>query len=150
LLVQVPAQALMGLAFEELQHHAVCAAMHPAHPLAKARRVGLEQISRERLVAFNLTGYPEYQRWIAELFAPLQRTPQIIEEHDNLTNLITAIESGRGVAILAQPVKGLATPRLRIRPLNPPPPPLAVGIVYRKRFRSAATDSFIRATKRAK
>jgi DNA-binding transcriptional LysR family regulator len=150
LLVQVPAQALMGLTFEELQHHAVCAVMHPAHPLSKARRVGLEQISRERLVAFNLTDYPEYQRWIAELFAPLQRTPQIIEEHDSLTDLITAIESGRGVAILAQPAKGLATPRLRLRPLSPPPPPLAVGIAYRKKFRSAATDSFISATKRAK
>lgn len=148
--VQVPPKELVGLAFEELQHHPVCAAMRPTHPLAKARHVGLEQISGERLVAFNLTDYPEYQKWIAQLFAPLQRSPKIIEEHDSLTNLITAIESGRGIAILAQPVKGLATPRLRIRPLNPPPPPLAVGIVYRKRFRSAATDSFIRATKRAK
>jgi hypothetical protein len=35
----------MGLAFEELQHHTVYADVHPAHPLAKARLMGLEQIS---------------------------------------------------------------------------------------------------------
>jgi len=150
LLVQVPPQALAGLVFEELQRHLVCVAMHPAHPLARARRVGLEQVTQERLVAFTLADYPEHQAWIAGLFAPLKRPPQVVEEHDSITSLIAAVESGRGVAVIAQPLKGLASPRLKIRPLQPAPPPLGVGIAYCKKFRSAATDNFIAAARRAK
>jgi DNA-binding transcriptional LysR family regulator len=149
LLVQVPPKALAGLVFEELQRHLVCVAMHPAHPLARARRVGLEQVARERLVAFTRADYPEHQAWIADLFAPLKRSPQIVEEHDGITSLIAAVESGRGVAVIAQPLKGLASPRLKIRPLQPAPPPLAVGIAYGKKFRSAATNNFIAAARRA-
>jgi DNA-binding transcriptional LysR family regulator len=150
LLVQVPAKARTGLIFEKLQHQAVCAAMHPAHPLARARKVGLEQVAKERLVAFTRADYPEHQAWIADLFAPLNRSPQIVEEHDSITSLIAAVESGRGVAVVAQPLNGLASPRLKIRPLQPAPPPLGVGIAYCKKFRSAATDNFIAAARRAR
>ena len=150
LLVQVPPKVLAGLVFEELQRHQVCVAMHPAHPLARARRVGLEQVAKERLVAFTLADYPEHQAWIAGLFAPLKRAPQIVEEHGSITSLIAAVESGRGVAVIAQPLKGLASPRLKIRPLQPAPPPLAVGIAYRKKFRAKATDNFIAAANRSK
>ena len=150
LLVQVPAKELVGVAFEELQRHAVCVAAHPAHPLARARRVGLKEVAAEPLVAFTLADYPEHQAWIAGLFAPLNRSPQIVEEHDSITSLLAAVESGRGVAVMAQPHKGLGSPRLKIRPLQPAPPPLAVGIAYRKKFRSTATDNFIDAAMRAK
>jgi len=150
LLVKLSPKALAGLVFEELQRLAVCVALHPAHPLARARRVSLEQVAKERLVAFSLADYPEHQAWIASLFAPLNRSPQIVEEHDSITSLIAAVESGRGIAVIAQPPNGLASPRLKIRPLQPAPPPLAVGIAYSRKFRSAAADHFIEAAKRAK
>lgn len=76
LLVQVSPKALTGLVFEELQRLAVCVALHPAHLLARSRRVGLEQVAKERLVAFTLADYPEHQPWIASLLAPLNRSPQ--------------------------------------------------------------------------
>ena len=149
LLVQVSPKALVGLVFEELQRQPVCVAMHPAHPLARERRVGLEQIAKERLIAFTRTDYPEHQAWIAELLAPLNRSPQIVEEHDSITSLIAAVESGRGVAVIAQPVNGLASPRLKIHLLQPAPPPLAIGIAHCTRFRSKATDNFIDAARLA-
>ena len=149
LLVQVPPKALAGLVFEELQRLAVCVAVHPAHPLARLRRVGLEQVAKEHLIAFTLADYPEHQAWIADLFAPLNRSPQIVEEHDSITSLIAAVESGRGVAVIAQLPNGLASSRLKVRPLQPAPPPLGVGIAYRKRLRSTVTNSFIDAAKRA-
>jgi LysR family transcriptional regulator, benzoate and cis,cis-muconate-responsive activator of ben and cat genes len=150
MMVQVPSKDLKGLVFEELQRHPVCVALHPAHPLARARKVGLEQVSKECLVAFTLADYPEHQAWVAELFAPLKRSPQIVEEHDSITSLIAAVESGRGIAVIAQPLKGLASPRLKILPLQPAPPPLGIGIAYKKEFRSTATDNFIAAVKRVK
>jgi LysR family transcriptional regulator, benzoate and cis,cis-muconate-responsive activator of ben and cat genes len=119
LMVQVPPKTLAGLVFEELQRHAVCVAVHPAHPLARARRVGLKEVAAEHLVTFTLADYPEHQAWITGLFAPLNCLPQIVEEHDSITSLIAAVESGRGVAVIAQPLNGLGSPRLTFRPLQP-------------------------------
>jgi len=150
LLVQVSPKALAGLVFDELQRQPVCLAVHRAHPLARVRRVGLEQVAREHLITFTLADYPEHRAWIADLFEPLNHSPQIVEEHDSITSLIAAVESGRGVALIAQPLNGLGSPRLQIRPLQPAPPPLVVGIAYCKKFRSAATNTFIDAAKRTK
>lgn len=150
LLLQVSPKVLAGFVFEELQRHAVCVAVHPAHPLARARKVGLEQVAKERLIAFTLADYPEHHAWIADLFAPLNRPPQIVEEHESVTSLIAAVEAGRGVALVSQRLDCLAGPRLKIRPLQPAPPPLVVGVAYRKETNSAATTSFIAAAKRAK
>jgi DNA-binding transcriptional LysR family regulator len=150
LLVQVSRNVLAGLAFEELQRHAVCVVMHPAHPLARARRVGLEQVARERLIAFTLADYPEQHAWMAELFASFDRPPQIVEEHDGATSLIAAVEAGRGVAIVSQRFDCLSGPRLKVRPLQPAPAPLIVGIAYRRDHDSVVTKSFVAAAKRAK
>ena len=117
--------------------------MHPAHPLARARKVGLEQIARERLIAFTLADYPEYHAWMAGLFAPWNRAPQIVEEHDSATSLIAAVEAGRGVALVSRRMDCLAGPRLRIRPLQPAPPPLVVGVAYPKGKNPLATDKFV-------
>jgi LysR family transcriptional regulator, benzoate and cis,cis-muconate-responsive activator of ben and cat genes len=149
LLVHVSPKALAGLVFEELQRLTVCVAMHRAHPLARERRVGLKQISKERLIAFTRADYPEHHAWIATLLAPLNGSPQIVEEHDSITSLMAAVESGKGIAVLAQPINGLASPRLKIRPLEPAPPPLAVGMAYCKKFCSTATDNFIEAARLA-
>src|SRR5213592_3388310 len=149
LLIQVSAKVLTGLVFEELHRYAVCVAVHPAHPLARVRKVGLEQIANERLIAYTLADYPEYHSWLSDLFAPLKHPPNIAEEHDSSTSLIASVEAGRGVALVQQGFDCLTGPRLKIRPLQPAPPPLVVGIAYRKERNSAATDNFVAAAKRA-
>jgi len=73
-----------------------------------------------------------------------------VEEHDSATSLIAAFKAGRGVALVSQRLDCLAGPRLKIRPLQPAPPPLVVGIAYRKGNNSTATANFIAAAKRAK
>jgi DNA-binding transcriptional LysR family regulator len=124
--------------------------MHPAHPLARARKVRLEQVANERLIAYTLADYPEYHVWLADLFAPLKRPPNIAEEHDSSTSLIASVEAGRGVALVHQDFDCLSGPRLRIRPLTPGPPPFVVGIAYRKDDDSQATKNFIAAARHAK
>jgi len=150
LMIQAPAAVRSGLVFEELHRYAVCVAVHPAHPLARARQVGLEQVASERLIAYTLADYPEYHAWLAGLFAPLQRPPQIAEEHDSATSLIASVEAGRGVALVQQGFECLTGPRLKIRPLKPAPPPFVVGVAYRQETHSAATDNFIAAVRCAK
>jgi DNA-binding transcriptional LysR family regulator len=63
LLIQLSAKVLTGLVFEELHRFAVCVAVHPSHPLARARKVGLEQVANERLIAYTLVS-PTPKRFI--------------------------------------------------------------------------------------
>ncbi len=149
LLVQVSAKILTDLVFEELRRYAVCVAMHPAHPLARARKVGLEQISRERLIAFTLADYPEHHAWIADLFASVNRPPPIAEEHDSATSLIASVEAGRGIALVSESFQCFTGPRVKIRPVQPAPAPLVVGVAWRKEANST-TAKFVAAARRAK
>ena len=138
-----------SLGFEELQRYAVCVAVHPTHPLARARKVRLEQVAQERLLGLTLSDYPDYHAIIDRLFGSLNRAPQIAEEFDSATSLIAALEGGRGVALVSQALECFAGPRLKFRPLHPSPPPLIVGAAYRKSKDSTATVNFIAAAKRA-
>jgi len=149
LLVQVSAKVMAGLVFEELRRYAVCVAAHPAHSLARARKVGVAQVADERLIAYTLADYPEYHAWLSDLFAPLRRQPNIAEEHDSATSLIASVEAGRGVALVQQGFDCLTGPRLKVRPLTPAPPPLVAGVAYRKDAHSPAADHFIAAARRA-
>ena len=150
LLVKMPKRMMTGLVFEELRRFAVCVAAHPAHPLARARAVGLEQVARERLIAFTLADYPNYHEWLAELFVRPLRPPPIVEEHDSVTSLIAAVEAGRGVALVSQQLDCLAGPRLKVRPLRPAPPPLIVGMAHRPAPRSLLTESFLAAARQSR
>jgi DNA-binding transcriptional LysR family regulator len=149
LLESLSIKVTAGLGFDELQRYPFCLAVHPAHPLARRRKVGLEQIAQERLLAVSLSEYPDYQAIINRVFAPLKRLPEIAEEFDSATSLVAALEGGRGVALVSHALSCFAGPRLRFLPLHPLPPPLIVGIAYRKSKQSIATTNFIAAAKRA-
>lgn len=135
---------------EELCHYPVCVAMPAEHPLARAGEVGLKELVEERLVAFTFADYPVYHAWLANLFAPFSHPPKIVEEHVTAPSLITAIEAGHGVAVVSGSLSLLAGPRLKLIPLQPAPPPVAIGLVYHKTGSSKATESFIAAARRAK
>src|SRR5258706_41090 len=77
LMIQMSPKVMDGLVFQELRRYAVCVAMNPAHPLARARKIALERVARERLITYTLADYPEYHAWLADLFATLKRQPQI-------------------------------------------------------------------------
>ena len=145
LMIRLSPKVMNGLVFQELRRYAVCVAVNPAHPLARARKVGLEQVARERLITYTLADYPEYHAWLADLFSGLKQTPQIAEEHDSATSLIASVEAGRGVALVQQGFDCLTGPRLKVRPLTPAPQPLIVGVAYRKETSSPITKNFIAA-----
>lgn len=129
--------------FEELTRYAVCIAAHPSHPLARSKKVSIEQVAKERLVAYCLAAYPEYHAWLADLFATVKLPVQIAEEHEGSTSLIAAVEAGRGVALVQEGFQCLAGPRLKVRPLTPAPPPFVLGVAWRKGTQSAAVDNSI-------
>jgi DNA-binding transcriptional LysR family regulator len=145
LTVRPPRAMLRGLEFAELARYALCVAVTPKHPLAKSKSLALAQVAPEPLIGYSAGEYPEYHASLKKLFAPLGRRPQLAEEHDGVTSLITAVESGRGFALVPSCFACMAGPRLKIIPLQPAGPMIPVAAVWDQRKISATVEKFIAA-----
>jgi DNA-binding transcriptional LysR family regulator len=143
--VQPTGDKLRGLRFHELARFPLCVAVAPGHPFARRRRVTLRRVAGEPLIAYSRGDYPEYHTAIFELLHSVGATPHIVEEHDSVTSLMAAVESGRGIAYVPSCMSCLAGPRLHLLTLVPAPPPLIVGAVFREGVPSIAGQRFIAA-----
>jgi DNA-binding transcriptional LysR family regulator len=147
LTVRPPAKLLRGLRFEELARYAMRVAVAPGNALAAAKTVSLEAAAREPLIAYSRKDYPEYHTMLEKLFAPLGRQPRIAGEHDSVTSLIAAVESGHGYALVPECLACMVGGRLKLIPLREAPPPLVVGAIWRENAGSALAVQFIAAAK---
>ncbi len=147
LTVRPPANMLRGFRFEELARYAMRVAVAPTHELARARTIGLEQVVREPLIAYSRKEYPEYHRMLEELFAPVGGKPRIAGEHDSVTSLIAAVESGRGYALVPECLSCMVGERLKLIPLTQALPPIPVGAIWREDGASGLARQFIAAAR---
>jgi DNA-binding transcriptional LysR family regulator len=145
LMVQPPPKMLRGLQFRELARYPMCAALAPKHPLAKSKTISLGQLSGEPLIAYSRKDYPEYHDILDELFAGV-RQPRVAEEHDGITSIIAAVESGRGFALVPKCVQFMAGSRVKLIPLDPAPPAVPVGAAWKKETESV--KQFIEASEK--
>jgi DNA-binding transcriptional LysR family regulator len=145
LTVQPPARMLRGFHFEELARYALRVAVAPRHELAKSKAVSLDQVVREPLIAYSRKDYPEYHTLLEKLFAPAGRRPRLAGEHDSVTSLIAAVESGHGVALVPECLACMVGARLKLIPLNHAQTPIVVGAVWRGEVASALARHFIAA-----
>ena len=143
LTVRPPAKSLRGLKFEELARYEMCVAVAPKNPLAKLKYISLEQISREPLIAYSRKDYPEYHAMLEKLFATVGRKPKIVGEHDGVTSIVAAVESGRGLALMPSCVACMVGPRLKLLPLRPALPPIPVGAVWRGETKNELAEKFV-------
>ena len=117
-----------GIQFELLRTYPLCVAMTAAHPFARLKSVSLEKLAAEPLVGFHRKDYPEYNRILDRLFAPIRATARIAVECDSASSLITEVEAGRGVALSSTVFKLVAGKRLLYRPLTGTTEVASVGI----------------------
>jgi DNA-binding transcriptional LysR family regulator len=129
LMVRPSRNMLRGLHFQELARYPICAALPPKHPLAKSRALNIGQLVNEPLIAYSRRDYPEYHDMLDGLFG--KRKPRIAEEHDGVTSIIAAVESGRGIALVPQCVQSMAGPRVALVPLDPAPDTIPVGAAWK-------------------
>jgi LysR family transcriptional regulator, benzoate and cis,cis-muconate-responsive activator of ben and cat genes len=147
--VWVKAALLRGLRFEELLRDPIFLAVAPKHPLAGRDSVTLAEVAREPLVTYSRKDYPDAHENLTAMFAALKTKPRIAQEHDSVSSLIAAVESGAGVAVAPQSLTCTAGPRLKLIPISPAPPPLVLGVAWSKDRLSAAAESFLKCAKEA-
>lgn len=147
LTVRPPASQLRGFRFEELARYALRVAVAPQHELANAKMIRLEQVVREPLIAYSRKDYPEYHTMLEKLFAPTGCKPRLAGEHDSVTSLIAAVESGHGFALVPECLACMVGARLKLLPLSHSLPPLAVGAAWRGAVGSGLAQHFVAAAK---
>jgi LysR family transcriptional regulator, benzoate and cis,cis-muconate-responsive activator of ben and cat genes len=119
----------------------------PTHPLAKSRSISLEKVAKERLIGYTQKDYPEYHDEVTALFKKVGSKPQIVQEHDGVTSLIAAVESGRGVALVPSCITCMVGPRLKLIPLVPAGPPIVVGSITKAGAVPIVVEKFIAAAR---
>src|SRR3989442_9380932 len=117
-----------GIQFELLRTYPLCVAMTATHPFARLKSVSLDKLAAEPLVGLRHKDYPEYNRILDRLFAPIRATPRIAVECDSASSLITEVEAGHGVALSSTVFKLVAGKRLLHRPLTGTTEVASVGI----------------------
>jgi DNA-binding transcriptional LysR family regulator len=129
-----------GLHFEELLREQVHLAVSPTHPFARRRSVSLTDAAREPFVGLTREDFPDYNAYLASIFAPVKNKPQVIEEHDSMTSVISAIEAGTGVGLAV--LGSSFGSRVKLVRFTPEPKPFSLGIAARKGRLSPATEKF--------
>ena len=130
------------LRFEELLREQVRLAVPPTHPFAQRRSVSLADAAKEAFVGLTREDFHDYNAYLAAIFAPVKNKPRVIEEHDSMTSVISAIEAGTGVGISVDALSYSFASRVKLVRLTPEPKPLSLGIATRKGKLSPATEKF--------
>jgi DNA-binding transcriptional LysR family regulator len=106
-------------------------AVNRKHPFALQQRVTPGQMAGEPLLAFCQRDYPEYWAIITGWLRKHRHHPKVAGEYDGAESLITAVESGIGVAVVTDRTAKLFHNRAQFKSLSPGPEPLCIAAGYR-------------------
>jgi len=134
--------AFHDLRFEELLRQQVRLGVPPGHPFAQRRSVSLTDAAKEPFVGLTREDFPEYNAYVSAVFAQVKSKPRVIEEYDNMMGLISAIESGTGVAFVVDLLVQSFGSRMKLVRLTPELKPIGFGIAARKGRLSPAAEKF--------
>ncbi|MGA2248805.1 MAG: LysR family substrate-binding domain-containing protein [Verrucomicrobiota bacterium] len=117
-----------GIEFEVLRSYPLSVALARTHPLARFKAIPLEKVGAEPIVGFARKDYPDYFPFIERIFLPLGLKPRLVVECDSASSLITAVETGRGIALTIPVFKIVSGKRLVFRPIAGSREVIPVGI----------------------
>jgi len=142
------ASSLHDLRYDELFHERVCVAVAPQHPFARRPAIPLTEVAAEPLVGLTREDYPNYYDLLAITFSKVKQKPCVIEEHDSMFGIMSAVEAGTGVAVVVDFGYSFGN-RVKFLHLTPEPKPISVGIAGIKGRLSPAAEKFWRCAKEA-
>jgi DNA-binding transcriptional LysR family regulator len=149
-LIVPPAKAssLRDLRHEELFHERVCVAVAPQHRFARRRAIPLSEVAAEPLIGLTREDYPNYYDYLSIIFSKVKQKPRVIEEHDSMSGIMSAVEAGTGVTIATDFGYSFGK-RVKFLHLTPEPKPVSVGIAGPKSGLYPAAEKFWQCAKEA-
>ena len=88
------AGALRDVQYEELFRQRVCVAVAPQHVFARRRAIPLTEVAAEPLIGLTREDYPNYYDLLSDIFSKVKQKPRVIEEHDSMSGVMSAVEAG--------------------------------------------------------
>ena len=140
--------ALHDVRYEELFRQRVCVAVAPQHPFARRRAIPIAEVAAEPVIGLTREDYPNYYDLLSVTFSKVKQKPRVIEEHDSMPGVMSAVEAGSGVAVAVDFGYSFGN-RVKFLHLTPEPKPFSVGIVARKGKLSPAAEKFWQCAKEA-
>ena len=137
------------LRFEELARESVRIAVPPNHRLAQRRSVSLADAAQEPFVGLTREQSPYYYVYLAAVFAAVKNKPRVVEEHESMLGVISAIEAGTGVGLAVRSIGYTFGNRVKLVRLTPEPTPISFGMAARKGRVTPATEKFWQCAKEA-
>jgi DNA-binding transcriptional LysR family regulator len=142
------ASSLPDLRYEELFHERVCVAVTPQHQFARRRTVPLTEVAAEPVIGLTREDYPNYYDYLSMIFSNVKQKPRVIEEHDSMAGVMSAVEAGTGVAIGVDFGYSFGN-RVKFLHLTPEPKPISIGIAGTKGRLSPVAEKFWQCAKEA-
>ena len=135
------ASSMRDLRYEELFQKRVCLAVAPEHPFARRRAIPLTEVAAEPLIGLTREEYPNYHALLSIIFSKVKQKPRVVEEHDSMSGIMSAVEAGTGVAVAVGFGYSFGN-RVKFLHLTPEPKPISVGIAGPKGRLSPAAEKF--------
>ena len=139
---------MRDLRYEELFHERVCVAVAPQDSLARRRAIPLTEVAAEPLIGRTREDYPNYYDLLSATFSNVKQKPSVIEEHDSMSAIMSAVEAGTGVAITTDFGYSFGK-QVKFLHVTPEPKPVSVGIIGPKGRLSPAAQKFCQCAKEA-
>lgn len=136
IIVTVPTvKEIPDITWLTVQKQAWRVAVHRLHPLLAKKTLTPEDLNEQRLVVYNQRDYPDYWAFIGGWFRQQKINARIASECDGVTSLISAVDAGLGIALVAEHTACLIPERVVLKPLEPQPEPLPIsaGILERQK-----------------
>lgn len=106
-------------------------AVNRKHPFARRQRITPLEMAGEPQLVFCQRDYPEYWDILTAWLNKHGQRPKISSEYDGSESLMTAVESGLGVAVVTARTAQLFRSRAQFKILSPGPKPLCIAAGYR-------------------
>lgn len=146
----MPEVVAPGIVFQAICSYPFCVAVPPNHPFSRLRTVRWEKLAQQPLVGFSKWEYPDYHALLEGVFLSIGLKPNFVLECDSASTLITAVESGRGIAITLPIMRFASGKRLTYRPIAGIKEKVSVGIAWAaSRKLTLAAEGFIRLSNQA-
>lgn len=131
LAVREPRARFAGLEFHLLQTYRMGALMARGNRLCRRRKLSVEAVRREPLVVYRRCDYPDYHRALEQMLGTGPESWNVVEECDGALSLVSAVEAGRGIAVVPETAAIVAGQRALFIPFTPEPGRLEVGVCTR-------------------
>lgn len=117
--------------FQQLNQYPVGIICAKSDSLARLDELNASAVLRRELVVYSVKDFPEYHKWVSKILRLPQKKLMIGQQCKDALSVVECVESGCGVAIVAQFITAITGDRVRFIPFGPATHFLEVGLLYR-------------------